>query len=310
MKDSLRFAAIDIGSNAVRLFFSYVIETKIGPVFKKASLVRLPIRLGEDSFHQRKIPQYKIAELIEALNAFNHLIKAFEVTAYRVCATSAMRDAVNSDEVMKKVKRATGIEIELIDGETEAALIFENHIADKLGAKKSFIYMDVGGGSTEYTLFKDGRKLNSKSFDIGSIRLKDNLVEEHTWKEMMAWLAQIKKDHSPKQIIGSGGNVNTLFKLSHLREMEPITQSKLKKLFKEMKNLSYDEKIVKLGLRPDRADVIVPATELFLIAMKKSGCKEILVPKVGLVDGIVHQLYDEYKMNNSSVNRIQLENVR
>ena len=299
MENALRFAAVDIGSNAVRLFFCYVIETKIAPVFKKASLIRLPIRLGEDSFHQKEIGENKINELIEALRAFNHLLNSFNVTSYRVCATSATRDAVNSDTVLEKVKEATGIEIELIDGELEASLIFENHVADKLGTTKSFIYMDVGGGSTEYTVFKEGKKIRSKSFNIGTIRLKDNLVEEHTWRELISWLSKVKREYAPKQIIGSGGNINTLFKLSYLRDMEPISKARLKKLFKELKNLSYDEKIVRLGLRPDRADVIVPATELFLIAMNKSGCKEIIVPKVGLVDGIVHQLYDEYKAGQS-----------
>lgn len=295
MENSLRFAAVDIGSNAVRLFFCYVIEVNNTAIFNKASLIRLPIRLGEDSFHGKKIQKHKIDELIEALNAFNHLVKAFDVISYRACATSAMRDAVNGEAIIQRIKKATGIEIECIDGESEASLIFENHVADKLNVKNSFIYMDVGGGSTEYTLFEKGKKIKSKSFDIGTIRLKDNLVEESTWKELISWLTTVRKEYAPKQIIGSGGNINTLFKLSLLRDLEPLTKIKLKKIFKELKNLSYDEKIVKLRLRPDRADVIVPATELFLIALKKSGCKEIVVPKVGLVDGIVRQLYDQYK---------------
>lgn len=299
MDESLRFAAVDIGSNAVRLFFGYVIETSKQAVFKKASLIRLPIRLGEDSFHKLEIQKQKVDELINALHGFKYLMKSFKVISYRVCATSAMRDAVNSAEVIERVKKETGIAIELIDGEAEAALIFQNHVADKLPVKENFIYMDVGGGSTEFSIYRKGEKLKSRSFNIGTIRLKDNLVEEKSWKEMFLWLTGVKKEYSPKQIIGSGGNINTLFKLSQLREMEPLTKIGLKKIYKRLRNLSYEEKIIKLGLRPDRADVIVPATELFLLALNKSGCSEVLVPKVGLVDGIVHQLYDQHKATAS-----------
>lgn len=300
MENSLRFAAVDIGSNAVRLFFGYVIETSKMPVFKKASLIRLPIRLGEDSFHKQEIQKHKVDELIDALQGFKHLMKAFKVISYRVCATSAMRDAINSLEVIQRVESETGINIELIDGEAEAALIFQNHVADKLPVNDNFIYMDVGGGSTEFSIYRKGEKLKSRSFNIGTIRLKDNLVEEESWKDMISWLTLIKKEYSPRQIIGSGGNINTLFKLSQLREMQPLTKGRLKKLYKQLRNLSYEEKIIKLGLRPDRSDVIVPATELFLLALSKSGCKEVLVPKVGLVDGIVHQLYDQHKAADSA----------
>ncbi len=295
MDKSLRFAAVDIGSNAVRLMLCYVFETNFGPVFKKASLIRLPIRLGEDSFHNKDIPETKVNELVEALIGFSSLMKAYRVISFRACATSAMRDARNGPEVIKKISKESGMEIETIAGEVEAALIFENHIAEKIDHQEAFIYMDVGGGSTEYTIYKQGNRLESKSFNIGTIRLKDDLVEENIWKEMIKWLQWAKSEYSPKQIIGSGGNINTLFKLSRLPEMEPMSKRKIKKLYKQLKNLSYDEKVAKLQLRPDRADVIVPATELFLLAMSKSGCKQVVVPKVGLVDGIIHQLYDEYK---------------
>lgn len=295
MEDSLRFAAVDIGSNAIRLFFAYVFETEYGPVFKKASLVRLPIRLGEDSFHHRPIQKHKIEKLIAAMNGFKSLMAAYHVTAFRACATSAMRDAINGSEVVQKVMVESGIQIELIDGDTEAALIFENHVAESINSKKSFLYMDVGGGSTEFTLFKDGEKVRARSFNIGTIRLKDDIVNEEVWKELKDWLKNIGKEFKPEHIIGSGGNINTLFKLSQLKEMKPLKMEEIKMWHRRLKVLSYDEKISKLGLRPDRADVIVPATELFLFAMSKSGCKEIIVPKVGLVDGIVHQLYSDYK---------------
>ena len=299
MDDTLRFASIDIGSNAVRLFFSYVFETKLGPVFKKASLIRLPIRLGEDSFHNVEIEEHKIEELIAALKGFKQLMIAFRVISYKACATSAMRDAVNGKEIIERIEKETGIDIEVIDGEEEANLIFENGISKKLENLKTQIYMDVGGGSTEFTVFHKGKKKYSKSFNIGTIRLKDNLVPKQTWKDMKNWLSEIKKEFKPTALIGSGGNINTLFKMSFLHPMIPLSKRKLKKLYKEIKNLSFDEKIAVMKMRPDRADVIIPAAELFLLALSKTGAKEIIVPQVGLVDGIVHGLYRDYKNKNS-----------
>lgn len=298
MDDTLRFASIDIGSNAVRLFFCYVFETKLGPIFKKASLIRLPIRLGEDSFHQHEIEEHKVEELIAALKAFKQLMVAYRVISYKACATSAMRDAINSSEIISKIERETGIDIEVIDGQEEADLIFENEITKKLSNLKTQIYMDVGGGSTEFTVFHKGSRKYSRSFNIGTIRLKDNLVEKQSWKELKNWLSSVKKEYKPSTLIGSGGNINTLFKMSFLHPMVPLSKRRLKKLYKDLKALSYDEKIALLKMRPDRADVIIPATELFLLALSKTGATEIIVPQVGLVDGIVHELYKEYLEGN------------
>ena len=295
MDTSLCFASVDIGSNAVRLFFGYVFETQAGPVFKKASLVRLPIRLGADSFHHKAIDREKIEDIISGMHAFKYLMEAYGAISFRAVATSAMRDASNGKAVVAEIFDKTGINIELIDGEAEAALIFENHIAEKLGTNDAFIYMDVGGGSTEFTLFKEGQKIKARSFNIGTIRLKDDLVERQTWLNLKTWLEEIRTEFKPSKIIGSGGNINTLFKLTELKHMTPLPKRLLERWLKMLKNLSYDEKISELGLRPDRADVIVPATELFIMAMDYSGCKEVIVPKVGLADGIIHQLYDEYK---------------
>ncbi|MDA9072104.1 exopolyphosphatase, partial [bacterium] len=214
---------------------------------------------------------------------------------YKICATSAMRDAINREDVLRAVKKKSGLDIELITGDEEAGLIFENHVAEKLDENEAFLYMDVGGGSTELTLFKEGQKVEAKSFNIGTIRLKDDLVSETTWKELADWLIDIKKQYKPKNIIGSGGNINTLFKLTLRKEMEVLPTLATKKWLQRLKELSFDEKISKLGLRPDRADVIVPATELFVFALSKSGCEGVIVPKVGLVDGIIHHLYKEYK---------------
>lgn len=294
MESGLRFAAVDIGSNAVRLFFGYVFETRKKSVFKKASLIRIPIRMGEDSFHKKPIQAKKIDELIDAMHAFKHLMKSYKVIDFRVCATSAMRDASNGHQVINRVKKETGIEIELIDGDTEASLIYGNHIAEDLDADEAYIYMDVGGGSTEFTLYRDGGKIKARSFNIGTIRLKDDLVKEEQWQKLKNWLQEIRKSYRPKYIIGSGGNINTLFKLSEQREMKPMSMDQIKSWHRKLKVLSYDEKISKLGLRPDRADVILPATELFLFALSKSGCKSVIVPKVGLVDGIVHDLYNKH----------------
>jgi exopolyphosphatase/guanosine-5'-triphosphate,3'-diphosphate pyrophosphatase len=299
MEDSLRFAAVDIGSNAVRLFFSYVFETKLGPVFKKASLIRLPIRLGEDSFHNRPISDKKVEALIDAMKAFSHLKSAYEVKGFRVCATSAMRDAKNGAEIIKRIKAESGVQVELIDGEEEAALIYENHIAEKLDSNYSYIYMDVGGGSTEYTVFENGRKSDARSFNIGTIRLKENLVDESAWDEMRLWLEDINQKYAPKYIIGSGGNINTVFKLSMLKPMQPLSAVKVRKWRIDLSKLSFDQMIAELNLRPDRADVIIPAIDLFLFASRHLGSKNFIVPKVGLVDGIVHQLYEEYVKERS-----------
>jgi exopolyphosphatase/guanosine-5'-triphosphate,3'-diphosphate pyrophosphatase len=298
MESSLRFAAVDIGSNAVRLFFGYVFETESGPVFKKASFVRLPIRLGEDSFHNRPIPTHKIEELSDAMAGFKHLMAAFNVTSFRICATSAMRDALNRDEILAAVKAKSGLDIELITGDEEAGLIFENHIAEKLDQGEVYLYMDVGGGSTELTLFKKGQTVKARSFNIGTIRLKDDLVSEKTWKELSDWLTGIKKEYQPKNIIGSGGNINTLFKLTQRKEMEVLPTLDIKRWLQRLKELSFDERISTLGLRPDRSDVIVPATELFVFALSKSGCEGVIVPKVGLVDGIMRHLYKEHVAAN------------
>ena len=298
MNDTLRFAAIDIGSNAVRLFFSYVFETKLGPVFKKASLIRLPIRLGEDSFHNHEIEEHKILELIAALKAFKQLMVAFRVISYKACATSAMRDAVNGKELIKRIEKETGIVIDVIEGEEEADIIFENDIS-KVASLDTQIYMDVGGGSTEFTVIHKGNRICSKSFNIGTIRLKDDLVHKSDWKDLKKWLVSIKKGYKPTALVGSGGNINTLFKMSFLHPMVPLSKRRLKKIYKELKALTFDEKIAIMKLRPDRADVIIPATELFLLALSKTGAKEIIVPQVGLVDGIVHSLYREHKEKNS-----------
>lgn len=299
MVETMRFAAIDIGSNAIRLLFSNVYETSNGPIIKKASLIRIPIRLGEDSFNLNRITEDKEGKLIKSMLAFRNLMEAYDVISYKACATSAMRDAENGAEVIKRIFEQTGVQLNIIDGDSEAQLIFETHIADTLDAAKTYLYMDVGGGSTEYTLFKDGEKLLSRSFDVGTIRLRDNIVKPGVHEDMNEWLKMVGRKFDPDLVIGSGGNINKLFKLSGLEPMKLLKNAKLKKMTEHLSSFSLIDRIEVLGLRPDRADVIIPAAELFLNTLKHTKVNSILVPKVGLADGIVHQLYNEYKQQNS-----------
>lgn len=291
----LRFAAIDIGSNAIRLLFSNVYETSSGPIIKKASLIRIPIRLGEDAFNLNRITEEKIVKLIKSMKAFRNLMEAYDVVSYKACATSAMRDAENGPEVIKRIFKESGVKLHIIDGESEAQLIFETHIADALDSSKNYLYMDVGGGSTEYTIFKREERQMSRSFDIGTIRLRDNLVKEGVKEEMDAWLKEVGKKYQPELVIGSGGNINKLFKMSGLPNMKVMKNAKIKQLKEFLESHSLEERIEQLGLRPDRADVIIPAAELFLNTLKQAKVSGVLVPKVGLADGIIHQLYHEFK---------------
>jgi len=298
MVETLRFAAIDIGSNAIRLLFSNVYETQSGPIIKKASLIRIPIRLGEDSFNLNRITEEKEAKLIKSMLAFRNLMEAYDVVSYKACATSAMRDAENGPDVIKRIFKKSGVQLNIIDGESEAELIFQTHIADALDASKTYLYMDVGGGSTEYTVFKDGEKVIARSFNIGTIRLRDNIVKEGVWDEMNTWLKMVGKKFDPDLVIGSGGNINKLFKLSSLPPMKILKNAKLKHLKEHLESFSLEDRIEVLGLRPDRADVIIPAADLFLNTLKQAKISGILVPKVGLADGIVHKLYHDYKAQN------------
>lgn len=293
----MRFAAIDIGSNAIRLLFSNVYETTSGPIIKKASLIRIPIRLGEDSFNLNRITEEKVGKLVKSMQAFRNLMEAYDVISYKACATSAMRDAENGSEVIKRIFKESGVQLHIIDGESEAQLIFETHIAESLDPSKNYLYMDVGGGSTEYTIFKNEERVKSRSFDIGTIRLRDNLVKKGVKEEMDEWLKEMGKKYHPELVIGSGGNINKLFKMSGLQSMKIMKDAKIKQLKEFLESHSLEERIEKLGLRPDRADVIIPAAELFLNTLKQAKVSGVLVPKVGLADGIIHQLYQEYKLD-------------
>lgn len=270
-------------------------ETVNGPVFKKALLVRVPIRLGEDAFITGKISDQNIIHLVDCMKAFAFLMKAHEVISYKAFATSAMRDASNTDEIIERIKKESGINIEIISGDKEADLISSRFLPNNLKSKKQVIYMDVGGGSTELSLIDKGEKTAGRSFDIGTIRLLHNRVSLQEWANLKNWI----KVHIPLlkdiPIIGSGGNINKIINLVADSKEKFITTQQLLKLYNEMKPMEADERMITYMLNPDRADVIVPAMELFLKVAEQTGSSKIYVPQTGLSDGMVRSLYKEYK---------------
>lgn len=294
----MRFAAVDIGSNAVRLLFCDVDVYQNHKDVKKISLIRLPIRLGEDVFTKKKISTKNTNQLIKALTAFKNLVDVYDAVAYRVCATSAFREAKNGKEVIEKVKKKTNITIEIIDGDTEAKLILETHVTDMLNPKGTFLYIDVGGGSTELSIIANGKPIQSKSFKIGTIRLKNNLVTESTWKEMNNWIEKSIKKHQPELAIGTGGNINKLYKMCGLKDYKLFDYKQLEEINFFIEQHSIDERILKLGLKTDRADVITHAAKVYLTVLAAAKVDKMFIPKLGLADGVVYQL-SEKKMKNS-----------
>lgn len=289
------FAAIDIGSNAVRLLINHVFEDKDKAHFDKEELIRMPIRLGEDVFLHGEISKIKTEKLTATMRGFNELLKVFDITALRACATSAMRDAKNGKEVIERVKKETGITIEIIDGKTEAATIFSNHVEELLDPDKNYLYIDVGGGSTELTLLSDKKVVAQKSFNVGTLRMLFNKIEKDEWEGYKTWIKKHTAGVKPLHAIGSGGNINKLFKMGGKKETKHLSYDKLKSMHDMLSSYSYEERITVLGLKPDRADVIIPASKIFLSAMKHAEIEKIYVPQIGLSDGIIHQLYEEHR---------------
>ena len=287
-----KYAAIDIGSNGVRLLISNVIEfNKKETQFKKSSLVRVPIRLGEDVFSTGIISDENIGRLCDAMEAFQLLIKVHKVEKYMACATSAMRDAENSKEIVDCVLKNSGVKIDIINGKTEAEIISSTDLSQLMESDKSYLYVDVGGGSTEFTFFSEGKLVNSKSFPLGTVRLLNNNIDENIWDEVKTWIKESSKDLPRLSMIGSGGNINKIFKMSGKAEGKPLSYIYLNSYFNFLNEMTYDERISELDLNPDRADVIIPASKIYLRAMKWSGAKKIYVPKIGLSDGIIKSLY-------------------
>ena len=294
MLEIKKYAAIDIGSNAVRLLISNVIiEKDKEPQFRKSSMVRLPIRLGADAFVSGKISSENIERMIDAMEAFKLLMKINNVEKYKACATSAMREAENGKKITQLISQKTGVEIDIIDGKKEAAIISSTDLNELIDSDASYLYVDVGGGSTEFTIFSKGRIINSKSFKMGTVRLINNKKSENKiiFKEVQKWIETNTKGLKKLSLIGSGGNINKLFKMSGRTIGKPISYIYLNAQYQFLKNMSYDDRVSELSLNPDRADVIIPATKIYLSAMKWSGARKIYVPKIGLADGIIKSLY-------------------
>ena len=287
-----KYAAIDIGSNAMRLLVANIIEEKGKETqFSKSSLVRVPIRLGQDAFTVGEINEENIERMVDAMKAFKLLMKVHKVEKYMACATSAMREAYNGKEVVDLIKRKADIKIEIIDGKKEAAIIASTDLHYLLKTEQTYLYVDVGGGSTEFSLFSEGKMIVSKSFKVGTVRLLNNMVNDIVWQEIEKWIKLYTHEYENVTLIGSGGNINKLFKMSGKQNEKPMSYIYLNAQYSNLNAMTYEQRIYDLGLNPDRADVIIPALRVYLNAMKWSGARNIYVPKIGLADGIVKALY-------------------
>lgn len=294
MLEIKKYAAIDIGSNAIRLLIANIIlEKDKETLYRKSSLVRVPIRLGADTFVSGEISEDNTNRMIDALEAFKLIMKVNKVEKFKACATSAMREANNGKETAKKIFDKTGIEIEIIGGKKEAAIISSTDLNELILGDASYLYVDVGGGSTEFTVFSKGRIINSKSFKMGTVRLLNNTKEENKliYKDVQKWIEVNTAGLKKLSLIGSGGNINKIFKMSGRTLGKPISYIYLNAQYQYLKSMSYHDRISVLSLNPDRADVIIPATRIYLNAMKWSGARQIYVPKIGLSDGIVKAMY-------------------
>lgn len=287
-----KYAAIDIGSNAMRLLITNIVEQQGKETqFNKSALIRVPIRLGQDAFTVGEITNENIDRMVDAMEAFRLLMKVYKVEKYKACATSAMREAYNGKEVVAIIKEKSEIDIDIIDGKVEAAIIVSSDLHSFLSTDKTYLYVDVGGGSTEFSLFTEGKMIASKSFKNGTVRLLNNMVNDIVWLEIEKWIKTNCEPYEDIMLIGSGGNINKLFKLSGKQQDKPLSFLYLNAQYQYLSSLTYEQRIAELGLNTDRADVIIPATRIYLNAMKWSGARQIYVPKIGLSDGIVKALY-------------------
>ncbi|HEY0244685.1 MAG TPA: exopolyphosphatase [Mucilaginibacter sp.] len=289
----MRYAAIDIGSNAVRLLIADIIENNGSVSFKKNTLIRVPLRLGDDAFLHQYISDKKAADLVKTMHAFRGLMDVYKVVDYRAYATSAMREAKNGEAVVKQIQDEANINLEIIHGQKEAKVIYASHAEANIDKSKNYLYIDVGGGSTEISLFSAGELMASKSFNIGTIRILDNQDREETWDEMRDFIREHTRQFKLLAGIGTGGNINKLYKLAEEKDNAPLTFTKLKSLYTYLNSFSLKDRINVLGLNQDRADVIIPACDIYLTVMKWAGIKNMYVPSVGMVDGIIQQLIEK-----------------
>ena len=284
-----KYAAIDIGSNAIRLLIVSVFSNTTRKQYSKISLVRVPIRLGSDVFVDAKISKKKISLLINALKSFKILMSIYKVDKYKICATSAMREATNSKKIIQKVLDNLQLNINIISGKEEASII-SNVFVKKYTQYNNLLYVDVGGGSTELSIINNGSIIACKSFKIGTVRMINNLIPNKLWLEYEKWVKQKTEDYNNIFIIASGGNANKLLKISKNKAGEPISINFLKKIYDNLKSHTFEERVLKLKLHPDRADVIIPATEIYIRSMKFSNSKQIIIPRIGLADGIIRKI--------------------
>ncbi|MBS1928589.1 MAG: ethanolamine ammonia-lyase reactivating factor EutA [Ferruginibacter sp.] len=287
-------AAIDIGSNAARLLISEVTSNEEGKTyFNKLNLIRVPLRLGFDVFETRRISEEKQLMFLKTIQAFRLLMEAYQVDAVKACATSAMRDAENGMEIMERIQKETGVQINIISGDMEAGLVYETHAAENLDKDHNYLYIDVGGGSTEILFFSKGKMQDKISFNIGTIRLLKNKVKESDWETLKDSVKAITKGSKDILAIGSGGNINKIFSLSKKKEGKPLHIDLLRDYYREFESTSLPERIIKYNLRADRADVIVPALSIYINVMRWAGADEIYIPKIGLADGLIRHLWEE-----------------
>ena len=295
----MRYAAIDVGSNAVRLLIAEIIENNGSISFKKNTLIRVPVRLGDDAFLNKQISEKKTNDLLKSMIAFRNLMDVYKVGDYMACATSAMREATNGQEVVDKIMAEANINLQIVHGETEAKIIYNSHAEINIDKSKNYLYIDVGGGSTELSLFSNGDLLASQSFNLGTIRILDNQDKDETWNEMKDFIRENTKGLKNIFGIGTGGNINKLYKLSQEKDGAALSYIKLRALYNYLDSFSLKDRINVLGLNQDRADVIIPACEIYLTVLKCANIKSIYVPTVGMVDGIIQTLIEK---NYQSVN--------
>ena len=290
-----KLAAIDIGSNAIRILITNVVQ-EVGehPVYMKSELIRVPIRLGQDSFTVGEISKKNMKRVVKAMKSFKLIMKVYGVKHYMACATSALRESNNADELVARVKKKAKIKIEVIDGRKEAEIISNTTILNNFGQSQNFLYVDVGGGSSEFSVLQNGKRMVSKSFKTGTVRMLNNMVNEKVWPEIEKWIRTHTAGIENIALLGSGGNINKVFKLSNTKEGKPLTYIKINTFYQDLKKLSYDQRILKYNLNLDRADVILPALEIYLKALKWSGATKVFVPKIGLADGMIKMMYKKY----------------
>ncbi len=292
----MKLAAIDIGSNAIRLLIEEVRQFNGQIRIDKVSLTRVPVRLGEDVFTTGRISDEKLKQLVKTMRAFWYIMDIHQVEVFRACATSAMREAKNRKAVIETVEREANFKIEILSGDEEADLIFSNYFSQNLNTKNDYLFIDVGGGSTELTLIKKGKRVKGQSFDIGTVRSLAVGIDKSVWKSIDKWLTNQSSLSNDLIAIGTGGNVNTLFKLQGKKPMEMLSHAEIKSLHKQLNSVSVDERIFNFKLRPDRADVIIPACEIYLRIMELAGIRNMLVPKIGLSDGMILHMAEQVKI--------------